>query len=64
MIDKINTLKQLITSGIHKYYIEPIRFPFYRNLEAETKITFDFQVTFLVGKNGGDKTIVLLMKCT
>jgi hypothetical protein len=51
MIDKINILKQLRTNAIHKHYIEHIRFPFFRNLENNTKITFDFPITFLVGKN-------------
>lgn len=59
MIDKINTLKQLRTNGIHKQYIEHIRFPFFRNLENDTKITFDFPITFLVGKNGGGKSSTL-----
>jgi predicted ATP-binding protein involved in virulence len=59
MIDKINTLKQLRTIGIHRHYIEHIRFPFFRNLENDTKITFDFPITFLVGKNGGGKSSTL-----
>jgi predicted ATPase len=59
MIDQIKTLKQLRDKGVHKQYIEHIRFPFFRNLENNTKITFDFPITFLVGKNGGGKSSTL-----
>jgi predicted ATPase len=60
MIDKmLNTLQQLRTNSIYKQYIEHIRFPFFRNLETNTKITFDFPITFLVGKNGGGKSSTL-----
>ncbi len=59
MIDKIKTLQQLRTNSIHKQYIEHIRFPFFRNLETDTKISFDFPITFLVGKNGGGKSSTL-----
>lgn len=58
-IKKINTLQQLRNNGIHRQYIEHIRYPFFRNLEADTKITFDFPITFLVGKNGGGKSSTL-----
>lgn len=59
ILTKINTLQQLRTNGIHKQYIEYIRYPFFRNLEVDTKITFDFPITFLVGKNGGGKSSTL-----
>mgnify|MGYP000017627963 CR=1 FL=1 len=59
MIDQIKTLKQFREKSLHKKYIEYIRFPFFRNLEVNTKITFDFPITFLVGKNGGGKSSTL-----
>lgn len=59
MLIKIKTLQQLRTNNIHKQYIEHIRYPFFRNLEANTKITFDFPISFLVGKNGGGKSSTL-----
>lgn len=59
MLIKINTLQQLRTNDVHKNYIEHIRYPFFRNLEVDTKITFDFPITFLVGKNGGGKSSTL-----
>lgn len=58
-LTKISTLQQLRTNGVHKQYIEHIRYPFFRNLEADTRITFDFPITFLVGKNGGGKSSTL-----
>lgn len=55
----INTLQQLRANNVYRRYIEYIRFPFFRNLETDTKITFDFPITFLVGKNGGGKSSTL-----
>jgi len=59
MLTRITTLQQLRSNEVHKQYIEHIRYPFFRNLEANTKITFDFPITFLVGKNGGGKSSTL-----
>lgn len=58
-MDAINTLQQLRARNVYQRYIEHIRFPFFRNLETDTKITFDFPITFLVGKNGGGKSSTL-----
>jgi predicted ATPase len=58
-VNKIETLLEIRNKGIHKHYIEHIRYPFFRNLEADTKIIFDFPITFLVGKNGGGKSSTL-----
>jgi predicted ATPase len=59
ILNKIKILHQLRTSGVHQQYIEHIRYPFFRNLVADTKISFDFPITFLVGKNGGGKSSTL-----
>lgn len=59
ILTKINTLERLKANSVHKRYIEHIRFPFFRNLEVDTKIIFDFPITFLVGKNGGGKSSTL-----
>jgi predicted ATPase len=58
-MDARNTLQQLRARNVYQRYIEHIRFPFFRNLETDTKITFDFPITFLVGKNGGGKSSTL-----
>lgn len=56
---QIQQLIQLRNNNVHKKYIEYIRYPYFRNLEENTKITFDFPITFLVGKNGGGKSSTL-----
>lgn len=40
-------------------YIEYIRFPYFRNLEENSKIIFDFPLTVFVGKNGTGKSSTL-----
>ncbi|WP_228062394.1 MULTISPECIES: AAA family ATPase [unclassified Streptococcus] len=40
-------------------FIEHIRFPKYKSLEENSKITFSYPVTLLVGQNGGNKTSIL-----
>lgn len=59
LLTKIEQLSQLRNKKIHKRYIEYIRYPFFRNLEENTKIDFNFPITFLVGKNGGGKSSTL-----
>lgn len=56
----IETIARMKTSGkIFSNYIDYIRFPFYKNLEKNTKITFDFPFTVFVGQNGGGKSSAL-----
>lgn len=59
MKEEINTLSQLRSNAVYKQYIEYIRYPFFRNLVENTRIDFDFPITFLVGKNGGGKSSTL-----
>lgn len=40
-------------------YIEYIQFPFYKNMQKQTKIQFNFPFTVLIGKNGSGKSSVL-----
>lgn len=40
-------------------YIDFIRFPFYRNMEIDSQINFDFPLTVIVGQNGCGKSSVL-----
>lgn len=42
-----------------KNYIENIQFPYFRNLEKDTKILFDFPLTVFVGQNGSGKSSTL-----
>ncbi|MDX8571481.1 AAA family ATPase [Elizabethkingia sp. HX QKY] len=56
---QIEALKRIRERNVHRKYIEYIRYPRFRNLEDNSKITFDFPITFLVGKNGGGKSSTL-----
>src|SRR5690606_4989867 len=47
------------SSGNIKKYIDFIRFPFYRNLEIDTTINFEFPLTILIGQNGCGKSSCL-----
>lgn len=40
-------------------YIEYMQFPYFRNLEKDTRITFDFPLTVFVGQNGSGKSSTL-----
>ncbi|MEX0981057.1 MAG: ATP-binding protein [Bacteroidales bacterium] len=40
-------------------YIDFIHFPFYRNLQPNTRITFEFPLTVFVGQNGSGKSSTL-----
>lgn len=66
MASKRNKIEELLSkiqsaySGNHfKSYIDYIRFPFYKNLEQDSKILFDFPITVLVGPNGSGKSSAL-----
>lgn len=45
--------------GHYKKHIDYIRFPYYKNFEKNTKITFDYPITVFVGENGTGKSSVL-----
>jgi len=52
-------LRGMMTSGKFEPYIRHIRFPYFRNLAAGTRIDFSYPVTALVGQNGTNKTAIL-----
>lgn len=56
LIDTIGSMKN---KGIFNPFIDYIRFPFYRNLEKNTRIAFDFPLTVFVGQNGSGKSSTL-----
>ena len=55
----ILTIQQIKDNGVFSKYIDYIRFPLYRNLLENTKITFDFPFTVFVGQNGCGKSSTL-----
>lgn len=61
IIDLVEKLKKKFETCKKVYYpfIEYIRFPKYKLLQADSIINFDFPITLLVGKNGTNKTSLL-----
>lgn len=57
----IRTVKKMKKAGnaVFPKYIDYIRFPFYKGLEKNTKISFKFPLTVFVGQNGGGKSSAL-----
>ena len=47
------------SAGSFKNYVEYIRFPFYKNLEINSNIDFNFPLTVMVGQNGSGKSSAL-----
>jgi len=58
-MDIEKTLRNLLTAKQVEPYIRHLRFPHYKNLQANTKIDFTFPLTALVGPNGTNKSSVL-----
>jgi len=61
VVDLVEKLKKKFEKSKKAYYpfIEYIRFPKYKLLQADSRINFDFPITLLVGKNGTNKTSIL-----
>lgn len=55
----IEQIKSKMSANLFEKRISSIRFPLYRNLLPNTKITFDFPLTVFVGLNGHGKSSTL-----
>ena len=55
----LGKVKNLIQAHQFRPYIDYIRFPYFKNIQQDTKIEFEFPLTVLVGKNGCGKSSVL-----
>lgn len=55
----LSVIKTIKSGKQFKRYINFIRFPFYRNLEIDTKINFEFPLTIFIGQNGCGKSSCL-----
>jgi predicted ATPase len=58
-MELINAIRAIKLSRGLKNYVDFIKFPFYRNLEINTTIKFDFPLTVLIGQNGCGKSSCL-----
>jgi predicted ATPase len=57
--DLIATIKRIKSTNQFKRYIDFIHFPFYRNLDIDTTIRFNFPLTVFIGQNGCGKSSCL-----
>lgn len=55
----IEDIKAIKDANKFNNYIDFIQFPFYRNLQPNTRITFEFPLTVFVGQNGSGKSSTL-----
>ncbi len=55
----IATINAIKNARQFQRYIDYIRFPFYRNVEINTRIDFNFPLTVFIGQNGCGKSSVL-----
>lgn len=54
--EMISIIQRMILGNQIKKYIDFIRFPFYRNLEIDSFINFNFPLTVFIGQNGCGKS--------
>jgi len=55
----LDVIRQMKAGNAFKGTIEYVRFPFFRNLERDTRISLDFPLTVFVGQNGSGKSSTL-----
>jgi len=55
----LSSITRIKNSGNIRKYIDFIQFPFYRNLEINSKINFEFPLTVFIGQNGCGKSSCL-----
>jgi len=57
--EAISIIQKAKAGNQFQKYIDFIKFPYYRNLEIDTKINFDFPLTVFIGQNGCGKSSCL-----
>ncbi|EDP2820833.1 ATP-binding protein, partial [Salmonella enterica subsp. enterica serovar Oranienburg] len=57
--DKIRSLQRALKDGQFEPFIQHIRFPYFKNIEQNARIDFQFPITALVGQNGTNKSSVI-----
>lgn len=59
LLKVIGIITKLKASSQCKKYIDFIQFPFYRNVDLDTRINFEFPLTVFIGQNGCGKSTCL-----
>lgn len=54
-----DTIRKIRASGLFQKYIDFIQFPYFRNIEIDTRIDFYFPLTVFIGQNGCGKSSCL-----
>ena len=57
--DLIKIIQQIKAANVLPNYINYIQFPFFRNIELDQRINFDFPLTAFIGPNGSGKSSTL-----
>lgn len=57
--DRVRSLKKSLKNGEFEPFIRHIRFPYFKNLQLNARIDFNFPITALVGQNGTNKSSVI-----
>ncbi|MCA1176659.1 MULTISPECIES: ATP-dependent nuclease [unclassified Pantoea] len=57
--DMVRKLKKSFANGEFESFITHVRFPYFKNLERNARIDFQFPITVLVGQNGTNKSSVI-----
>lgn len=57
--ERIRSLKKVFSEENFEPFIQHIRFPYFKNLEINARIDFQFPITALVGQNGTNKSSVI-----
>lgn len=55
----VEKIKQRFNAGAFNNFIKYIRFPYFKNLEYDSEINFNFPLTVFVGENGAGKSSTL-----
>src|SRR5690606_32161754 len=55
----VNSIKRAKDGNAFQLYIDFIQYPYYRNIEVDTRINFEFPLVVFIGQNGCGKSSTL-----
>jgi predicted ATPase len=59
LIESVEAIRSAKEANQFRNYIDYIQFPFYRNMEINSRISFDYPLTVFIGQNGCGKSSAL-----